>query len=287
MPFIENTDHGVTYITAPNISAAHAFTTRYGGVSSGVYESLNLGVSLGDDPGCVRENYGRLCRALKITEEDFVRLNQVHGSRVIGISREQRGNLYTAAVDSADGLITCDPGVALAVYTADCTPVLLHDPVRGAIGAVHAGWRGTAADIAGEAVRKMCEAFGCLPANINAAIGPCISKCCYETDQDVAVALRMVLGDDADRCITQHSVTQCSATQFSATQFSVTRNGGKFMIDLKEANRLLLVKAGLLDVAVSGECTSCLCDKYWSHRRTKCLRGSQAAVIAIMPGYRS
>ena len=276
MPFIENTVHGVTYITASYISATHAFTTRFGGVSNGVYESLNLGINLGDAPGSVKENYNRLCCALGITDDYIVRLDQVHGSSVIPVSRNDRGHLYTSAVDSADGLVTSDPCVALAVYTADCTPVLLYDPVRGAIGAVHAGWRGTAADVAGEAVRKMSESFGCSPPDIKAAIGPCISKCCYETGQDVAVALRSVLNEDADRCI-----TQCSVTQFSVTQCSVTRSDKKYMIDLKEANRLLLVRAGLRDIEVSDECTSCKNDKYWSHRKTNGLRGSQAAIIVI------
>ena len=159
----------------------------------------------------------------------------------------------------SDGMITREAGVALMVFTADCVPILLHEPVRGAIGAIHAGWRGTAKDIAGAAVRKMVEEFGCSPAQMKAAIGPAISKCCYETDSEVPDALRDILAIAAQDCI--------------------AIRGDKYAIDLKEANRLLLLRAGLTDIVVSDECTSCLGSKYWSHRRTKGIRGSQAAVI--------
>ena len=147
------------------------------------------------------------------------------------------------------------------VFTADCTPILLHDPVCGVIGAVHAGWRGTAANIAGNAVRVMSGRFGCNASDIRAAIGPCISKCCYETDSDVAGAICGMLPEAPGSC--------------------VFVRGEKYMADLKAANRLMLIKAGLSDIAVSRECTSCQNDKYWSHRRTNGKRGSQAAIISL------
>ena len=257
--FVEQTVHGLTYMTAPNIETMHAFTTRFGGVSRGVYKELNLGQHLDDDRECVRENYMRLCNALGMAEADIVCQKQVHGTDVAVVTEADRGRLYAATGAEGDGLITCSPGVALMVFAADCVPILLHDVKRGVIGALHAGWRGTALGIAGAAVRKMAEEFGC--ADIKAAVGPCISKCCFETDRDVADALYSSLGGEADRCI--------------------ERRGDKFMADIKEANRLMLIKAGLKneDIAVSNECTFCLSDKYWSHRRTKGIRGTQAAVI--------
>jgi len=267
MPFIENSASGVVYMTAPNIQTMHAFTTRFGGVSSGIFESLNLAFRAGDPPENVKENYSVLCCALGITTDDIVCSNQVHNDYIRVATRDDCVGLFSPAqsvlarAHRADGLITQTPGVALMIFTADCVPILLHDPVLGVIGAVHAGWRGTAMDIAATAVRKMENRFGCSPTDIKAAIGPCISKCCYETDRDVTDALREILPDAADDYMTQ--------------------SGDKYMVDLKEANRLLLAGAGLIDIAVSDECTSCLSDKYWSHRKTRGRRGSQAAVITI------
>jgi len=177
------------------------------------------------------------------------------------MTREDRCGLYAPPKCEADGQITRSPGVALTVFTGDCVPILLHDPVTSAIGAVHAGWRGTAADAVGAAVRKMMEEYGCTPGDIRAAIGPSISKCCYETDNDVAEALRNMLGEAAENCLTVQ--------------------GKKYMTDLKKANHLLLSRAGVQNISISEECTSCQSDKYWSHRKTKGQRGSQAAIIVI------
>jgi len=248
-------------MTSPNIHTTHAFTTRFGGVSTGIFASLNLAHRTGDDPENVIENYVLVCRALNITTNDIVCSNQVHGVHIRVVSHDDRCRLFKPSLNKADGLITQTRGVALMIFIADCVPILLHDPVKNVIGAVHAGWRGTASDIAGTAVRKMENDFGCSPADIRAAIGPCISKCCYETDADVAEAIRKSLPETAIRCIAPH--------------------GKKYMVDLKEANRLLLTGAGLRDIAISDECTSCSSDKYWSHRKTNGRRGSQAAVILI------
>jgi len=259
--FTQQTTHGVAYMAAPNIDAVHAFTTRTGGASDGAFASLNLGLNRGDDPVRVKENYGRLCRALGISDMDIVTARQVHGADVEVVTRKNCDQVYAPTMREADGMITQDPGVALMIFTADCVPILLHDPVRGVIGAVHAGWRGTVADIAGAAARKMAGQFGC--EDISAAIGPCISKCCFETGEDVAEALYKTLGQEAESC--------------------VRRCAGKFMVDIKEANRILLMRAGLsaANIAVSDECTFCQNGKYWSHRRTSGERGSQAAIIVM------
>jgi len=259
MSFIEVTRNGVTYMTAPNIMAAHAFTTRFEGVSQGIYSSLNLGINRGDDPELVMENYRRVCGVLGITIDDLVCSHQIHSANIRPVTRADRAGLFKSSPHKADGLITCDAGVALLVFTADCVPILLHDPVSGVIAAVHAGWRGTARDIAGAAVRKMVKEFGCVPVDISAAIGPCISGCCFETSRDVVDALYEALGTLAERCVSTF--------------------GDKFMVDLKEANRLLLGRAGLVDIVLSDECTCCQSEKYWSHRRTNGHRGSQAAII--------
>ncbi|MDR1217473.1 MAG: peptidoglycan editing factor PgeF [Oscillospiraceae bacterium] len=256
----------LSYMAAPGIAAVHAFTTRYGGVSRGVYASLNLRRNGGDERSRVRENYGVICSALGIDPESLVFTNQVHGSSVRRVGRGDARALFDAPAYDADGLITAQSGVALAVFTADCTPILLYDPVRGAIGAVHAGWRGTAANIAGAAAAAMERELGCSPADIRAAIGPCISQCCFETDSDVA---------DAMCTLFPHGGAERGGI--------VKRLGGKFRVDIKAANAALLARAGLRpeNISVSDECTRCLHGKYWSHRAMGDTRGSQAAIIAL------
>jgi len=261
MVLTENKINNVCFMTSSNIAATHAFTTRLGGVSNGIYESLNLAQRAGDDIENVKENYSLLCNTIGINTDDIVCSNQVHGTHIRVVTRDDCGSLFKPNTHQADGLITQTPGVALMVFVADCVPILLFDPKKRVAGAVHAGWRSTAANIPGIAVDKMTSEFGSSPADIKAAIGPCISKCCYETDSDVADALSEALNDNVHRCYIKHN--------------------SKYFIDLKEANNLLLKKAGLIDITISDECTSCLSDKYWSHRKTKGQRGSQAAVIVI------
>ena len=139
--------------------------------------------------------------------------------------------------------------VALVVFTADCTPILLHDPVTGAVGAVHAGWRGTAAKIGAKAVLAMAEHYGAKPENIRAAIGPNIAQCCFETDADVPDAMLEALGEEARPFIRP--------------------NGDKYYVNLKEINALWLRKAGVETIEISDACTVCQSDRYWSHRVTR------------------
>ena len=261
MEFFETKINDITFMASPNIQVRHAFTTRFGGVSSGIYESLNLAQRADDNLDNVKENYERICEALGICTDDIVYSTQVHGTHIRVVSRDDCGKLFEPNTHQADGLITQTPGVALMVFVADCVPVLLYDPVKKVAGAVHAGWRSTAADITGIAVQKMISRFECSPESIKAAIGPCISDCCFETDSDVPEALLKSLKNNAKRCI--------------------SKNGNKYFIDLKEANRLMLENAGLKDIIVSDECTSCRSDIYWSHRKTQGRRGSQAAFIVI------
>ena len=259
--FKSNSTKGVEFMTAPNIGTIHGFTTRYGGASAGIYESMNLGQSIGDDNDNVKENFARLRSALGLPLNCFVCTKQVHGKQVSIVTQAGGTEPPTPPESETDALITNVPGVALVIFVADCVPILLFDDELAVVAAVHAGWRGTALNISGTAVSKMAETYGCSPGNIKAAIGPSISQCCYETDIDVADAMRSVLGSDAELCIKPA--------------------GEKYMIDLKEANRLLLLKAGVTNISISDECTSCSSQKYWSHRKTKGQRGSQGAVIAL------
>ena len=248
------------YLTAEGISAPHCFTTRLGGVSEGHLDSLNLSMSQGDDPANVVENYRRIGVALGFAPEAVVMARQTHSDIVLRVGRQHRGaGLLKEPLPECDALITDEPGVALFVSTADCTPILLHDPVTGAVGAAHAGWRGTAAAIGAKTVEAMVAAFGCEAENIRAAIGPNIGLCHFETDGDVPQAMLAAYGEEIRPYITQ--------------------KGEKFYLDLKKINALSLRRVGVEKIELSDACTVCSCSRFWSHRVTRGKRGAQGAII--------
>ena len=146
-------------------------------------------------------------------------------------------------------------------FSADCTPILLHDPVRRAVAAVHAGWRGTALGIAARCLEAMARDFGTDPADVEAAIGPCIGPCCFETDADVPRAILASLGPEAEPLI--------------------RREGEKYYPDLKALNALWLRRTGVRRIDCSCDCTRCRPDRFWSHRLTGTARGTMAAVILL------
>lgn len=261
------TVNGVPFGYVPGFGpgVAHGFSTRQGGVSLGILDSLNLGTSRGDAPGNVEENFSRFCAAIGADKAGLVFSAQVHEAEIRVCTSADAGLGLTREIDyQADGLITDVPGLALTVFTADCLPILLCDPVRRVIAAVHAGWRGTALGIAEKAAEKMVAHYGCDPAHILAAIGPGISKCCFETHEDVPNAMTEALGAPALRYIE-------------------VREDGKFKVDLKGLNACRLERAGLLPdhIAISDHCTACMPEAYWSHRVTRGERGSMAAVIQL------
>lgn len=258
-----NRKGALEYLTSEALAGTpHCFTTRYGGVSREHLASLNLGIHRGDKPENVWENYRILGEAVGFKPEDTVFTHQVHSDVIDRVGREDRGRGLLFPVDHAcDGLVTNEPDVALTVFAADCTPVLLYDPVCRAIGAVHAGWRGTAADIAGKAARRMCAEFGSRPENIRAAIGPCVGPCCFETDADVPEAMLAAFGDAANAAIRPV--------------------GAKYYVNLKELNAIALRRAGVTQIDIAAACTACAPDRFWSHRRVGGNRGSLAAIIML------
>ncbi len=265
MSFTLKKNGALEYMTSGNITARHAFTTRYGGASSGIYSSLNLLIHSGDGREALEKNYRLICGELGTSPERLVFSKQVHKDTVRSVTEKDcRGALFSETSYEADALITAEEGLPLIIFIADCIPILLHDPITPAIGAVHAGWRGTIMDIAGKAVSEMCRNFGSKPSDIRAAIGQGIGPCCFETGEEVPAALRALLRKEAEEFIRE-------------------KDGGKAMMDLKGANRRLLLHRGLLpeNIEVSEECTSCLKDKYWSHRATGGKRGVNGALIII------
>jgi len=259
---------GVPFQISPQFAAAgvrHGFTTRLGGVSKGIYDSLNLGMNRGDDPAHVRENYRRVCAALKVDINQMVFSHQVHKDHVRQVTAADLGKGLDREVDyEADGLVSDIPGTVLTVFSADCLLILLADPARRVAAAVHAGWRGTALGIPQRAVEIMVNQYGCRREDILAALGPCISKCCFETGEDVPNAMTAALGAGALPYISGGAE-------------------GKFHVDLKGLNTLWLERSGVLreHMDISPDCTLCKPEKYWSHRRSGGERGSLAALVRV------
>ncbi len=261
--FKEINKDGLILMCSDKIQARHGFSTRYGGLSTGDFESLNLGSNRGDDPEAVRENYRRICAAFGAGIDDCAVTKQVHGAEVRIVTEKDRHVCMSAVPYEADGIVTNVKGLPIFCFVADCVPVLLHEPVAGVAAAVHCGWRSSVADILGNALEKMAS-LGAKPENVCAAMGAAIGKCCFETDDDVPRAIDAYIGADAPGCYTQ-------------------RSDGKYMVDLRLANKKRLMQLGLREenIDVSDECTHCSHDKYWSHRYTKGKRGSQGAVIVL------
>ena len=217
------------------------FSTRLGGVSRSPWDQMNVGYQTGDSPVDVTENRRRLFRALDLDVEHLVTAGQVHGDAV-GVATASGHQPDT------DGLVTLSRSLILAVFCADCVPIWLLDPKTPAAAVVHAGWRGTLAGVAGRAVEVMRRKLGCRPGDLLAAIGPSIGPCCYEVGPEVSEPARARLGPGV---------------------LAVPLPGGKARLDLWEANRQSLIRAGLdpLRVDVSGLCTFCRGELFHSYRR--------------------
>ena len=252
------------YLAADGISVPHCFTTRFGGVSTGIFDSLNIAIKEGELEENVRKNVDILAEALGFDTEKLICTRQTHSDVVRVVTGADHRDIFHRDYPECDGLVTNDPGTALMIYTADCTPLLFHDPVTGAVGAAHAGWKGTVKAIGPKTVAAMAEHFGCDPANIRAAIGPNIGPCHFETDADVPEALLAAFGPEVERFIRS--------------------SGEKYYVNLKEINALLLRRAGVKHIDISESCTVCENRRFWSHRYTRGRRGSQGAVILCKEG---
>ena len=253
------------YLCAPTLPVPHCFTTRYGGVSQGHLASMNIGPSRGDTRENLLKNYGILGNALGFDPKNCVLTKQTHTDCIRAVTAEDAGTgLYKPAFSPCDGLITNTPGLALVVFTADCTPVLLYDEETGAVGAVHACWKGTAQDITGKAVEAMQKAYGSKAHSLRAAIGPNIGPCCFETDEDVPNALLETYGE--------------------AIMPYIAKRGNKFYVNLKEINAYALIRRGVESIDISTDCTLCQTDRFWSARKHRDNRGSQGAIIVCKGG---
>lgn len=262
----------VPYIQFKNLSATgivkHGFSTRKGGVSTGIFSSMNLNFKRGDDPDAVMENYRRMAAALNMRVEDMVLSDQTHTTNVRVITEEDRGKgiLRPQDYSDVDGMITNVPEIVLVTSYADCVPLYFVDPVRKAIGLSHSGWKGTVGHIGQKTVWKMHEVYGSEPKDIVAAIGPSICQSCYEVSDDVAEAFR------------------ANFTADEAADILLDKGNGKYQLDLWKANWYVLTDADILPehLSVTDLCTACHPDLLWSHRKTNGQRGGLSAFLSLI-----
>ena len=261
---------GLVYYSFPAFDrlsfVRHGFSTRLGGVSEGIYASMNLGFTRGDDRSAVEENYRRICAAMGVQPERVVLSAQTHTVNVENVTAADcgRGITRERGWTDVDGLITDEPGVVLCTHYADCVPLFFVDPVRRVVATSHAGWRGTVGGIGAVTVERMVADYGCRREDILAAIGPSIGRCCFEVDTPV--------------------YTEFAKLPFFDEACYVPKGGDKCHIDLWEVNRRFMLESGIKaeNITVTDLCTRCRPDVFWSHRATGGQRGSLAAFIALV-----
>jgi len=255
-------------IFADSGRVVHGFGTRLGGVSRPPFASLNLGMSVGDDPEAVLANRRRFFGEFGLDPDRVVRVRQVHGDRICRVDEAlaARPGFPQILLDEGsghDGLVTNLTDLALVVTTADCQPILIHDPVHGAVAAVHAGWRGTAKRIVTRVLGVLAASYGTRPEECLAAVGPSIRGCCYEVDA---------------------AVTDAMATALPGWgAHAVPTRPGHVRLDLAGVNRALLEASGVRPdrIADTGLCTSCRTDLFFSHRAEKGRTGRMMNVILL------
>lgn len=241
------------------------FTTRFGGVSTGVYASFNLNFNRSDPRAVVMENYHLLGRELGVSPERMVLSHQVHDNIVLPVTQEHAGMglVRERSYSRVDGLCTQEKDLMLITHYADCVPLFFYDPVLKVIALSHSGWKGTLLDIGGETLKVLERTYGCKHENIHVAFGPHIRSCCFEVDEDVARPFR---------------------EKFPwAQSYSRQREDGKWMLDLEGIITEGFVSRGVPREQITGNeaCTRCHHDIFFSHRGSGGHTGTGAAYLMI------
>jgi YfiH family protein len=253
-----NQHHGLRYYQFDTIQTRHALFTRHGGVSPNPWGSLNVGGTVGDDLARVRQNRILSFEALHREPETMFDVWQVHSADVV-CARSPRP--LDESYRQADVILTDKPDVTLFMRFADCVPILLHDPRQGVVSLAHAGWMGTLRDVATVTVDAMKKNYGCKPADIVAGIGPSIGPDHYEIGADVILQVMQKHGDESELFLKSQR--------------------GKIHFNLWEANRVALERAGVGTIEVSGICTACHIEDWYSHRAEKGRTGRFGALISL------
>ncbi len=268
-----NRTDGVEYLTFPLLAQTgmvrHLFSTRVGGVSEGIYSTMNLSYTRGDRREAVDENFRRIAGVLGCAPEDIVCSDQTHTVNLRVASRQDGGKGIIRAKDytDIDGLLTDEPGIVLATFYADCVPLYFVDTRRRAVALAHSGWRGTAARMGQCVVQRMRKEYGTDPADIVAAIGPSICRDCYEVSADVAdvFAAEFRGAGQADSILSD-------------------KGGGKYRLDLWRANEIVLTEAGIpaQQIQVTDLCTCHNSGYLFSHRASHGQRGNLGAFLGLL-----
>jgi len=266
------TKDGVTYLTSPLFDGLswlnHGMSTRLGGVSSGVCESMNFAYNAHDTVENVSKNYEIFSDATGININHIVTPKQVHSTEVVKIDSDHPfRNIREPGCDfpSVDGMITDVPDVTLFSFSADCAIVMIVDPVHKAIGQCHSGWRGTVGKIAQKAINMMGDSFGSDPSDLLVTIGPSICPECFEVEWDmIEEARKGFKEEDYDKIYYQ-------------------KNEIKYQFNLWEANRIVLKEAGVHEsnIFIPNLCTKCNPTLLFSHRNMGLNRGTLISYLAI------
>lgn len=244
----------------------HCFTTRMGGVSKGIFSSMNLSFTRGDEKEDVMENYKRLAEALGVSVENFVFTDQTHTTNVLQVTEKDAGKgiLRERDYQDVDGLITNVKGLVLSTFFADCVPLYFVDPVHEAIGMSHSGWRGTVRRMGKATIEAMEQTFGTKPSDLICAIGPSICQDCYEVSEDVAEEFK-------------------SAFPGYEREILLEKGNGKYQLDLWKANEIVLEDAGVEKehIAVTNLCTCCNPKLLFSHRASHGKRGNLGGFLCL------
>lgn len=257
---------GLTYVTTPALDASegfcHAFSTRLGGVSAGPFASCNMGMALGEESANVAENRRRLFKALRLPHGPLTTLKQVHSADVVAIRPPAKRG---ATGREADAMVTDCVEVPLAVFHADCPPLVLYDPRRRACGLAHAGREGLRDGVARALVDSLVKELGSSPTDLHAAVGPGIRSCCYEVGPEVEEAWR-------------------ASVPWAETVF-LAGPSGRAHLDLPGAIERQLLDGGLSpdNIYDTGLCTACRTDTFYSRRAEGPGTGRLMTLVVLLP----
>lgn len=244
----------------------HCFTTRVGGTSKGMFSSMNLSFTRGDEREAVEENYRRLASALEVGYNKFVFSDQTHTTNIRKVTAKDAGKGLVKKRDysDVDGLITNEQGLVLSTFYADCVPLFFVDRKNHAIGLSHSGWRGTVARMGKVTVEAMKEAYGTRQKDLLCAIGPSICKDCYEVSEDVAEQFKQEFNEKSKELL-------------------IEKKDGKYQLDLWKANEIVLLEAGVpqTQILLPTLCTCCNEKMLFSHRASHGKRGNLGAFLYL------
>ncbi len=262
---------GVTYLAFPVLEAlplvSHSFSTRLGGVSEGIYSTMNFTFTRGDNHSHVMENYRRMARVLGVDAEKMVLSYQTHTTnvRIVTEADEGKGIVRERDYRDVDGMVTNVPGITLVTFYADCVPLYLVDPVHRAIGLSHSGWRGTVNRMGQKTLEAMEKEYGTKPSDVICCIGPSICQDCFEVGEEVAEAFQAAFSERYHR------------------ELLYRKENGKYQLDLWRVNQIIFAEAGVREehIHTTDICTHCNPELLFSHRTVGDKRGNLAAFLCL------